>query len=199
MKLIDTLGMLCPAPLICTKKGLQEAASGETIEIRTDNETACSNLLNYLAELKLTPEISREGNVQILRLVKPETIEEAVNPASFCSTPAGDYVVAIRGDVMGAGEEALGRILLRAFINSLKEVDRLPSAIILYNSGVKVALQCTDTAVSLQELEERGVSIIACGTCVDYYELKEQMAVGMISNMYKITKLLSEAGHVIYP
>ena len=104
-----------------------------------------------------------------------------------------------KSDVMGQGDSQLGQILLRAFVNSLKEAALLPKAILLYNSGIKIALTGTDTAASLQELEEKGVAIIACGTCVDYYEVKNQLAVGMISNMFTLTRYMSEAGHIVYP
>lgn len=100
---------------------------------------------------------------------------------------------------MGNGDDELGRILLRAFINSLREATRMPSSVVLYNAGVKLALEQTDTALTLRELEDRGVSILICGTCVDFYGVKERLSVGMISNMYKITLVLSEAGHIIYP
>ena len=72
----------------------------------------------------------------------------------------------------GPGRFPTGTNPLRAFVNSLKEAALLPKAILLYNSGIKIALTGTDTAASLQELEEKGVAIIACGTCVDYYEVK---------------------------
>jgi selenium metabolism protein YedF len=199
MKTIDTRGHLCPAPLIMAKKGIQEAAAGEEIEILTDNDTACQNLENYLTELKLNPQLTTEGSVHKFRITAPTTSIEAISAESFCATPANDYVVAIKSDAMGMGDDDLGHILMRAFINSLNAADKLPTAILLYNSGVKVALKETDTALSLQELEDKGVAIISCGTCVEYYGVKETLAVGMISNMYTITKYLSEAGHVVYP
>jgi len=199
MKTIDTKGQLCPAPLILAKKGIQEATAGEEIEILTDNDTAFQNLKSYLTELKITPQISEEGKVHILTVIRPETLTSTLSEESFCPTPGSNYVVAIKSDAMGIGDDDLGHILMRAFINSLKEADKLPTAILLYNSGVKIALKGTDTALSLQELEEKGTAIIACGTCVEYYEIKESLAVGMISNMYTITKYMSEAGHVVYP
>lgn len=200
MKQINTLGKLCPAPLILTKKGITEAAEGEVIEVITDNETAFQNLMSYLAELKITPSHKQEGTLYTITFEKPATVNEAVDAAAYCNSPQSKaYVVAIKGNTMGTGDDELGKILLRAFINSLKEVDTLPEAIVLYNSGVMVALKGTDTAASLQELEEKGVSIIACGTCLDYYDVKNQLAVGMIGNMYKITSLLANTGHVIYP
>lgn len=199
MKTIDTRGHLCPAPLIMAKKGISEATSGEEIEILTDNDTACQNLENYLTELKLNPQIRTEGDVHIFSITTPESVASSPSPESFCATPANDYVVAIKSDTMGIGDDDLGHLLMRAFINSLNAADKLPTAILLYNSGVKVALRDTDTALSLQELEDKGVAIIACGTCVEYFGVKESLAVGMISNMYTITKYLSEAGHVVYP
>ena len=199
MKQIDTRGQLCPAPLILAKKGIEQAVAGEEIEILTDNDTALCNLKDYLAELKLIPQQRSEGNVHVLTVTKPEVLSESPAAETFCHTPASNYVVVIKSDTMGEGETELGQILLRAFINSLKEADKLPSAILLYNKGVKVALKGTDTALSLQALEEKGIVIIACGTCLDYYEVKDKLAVGMISNMYTLTRYMSEAGHIVYP
>lgn len=199
MKQIDTKGKLCPAPLILAKKGLQEAQPGETVEILTDNDTACSNLLSYLSELGLTSEIKEEGAVRILRVVKPESLSAGPDTASYCAVPAGNYAVVIKSETMGDGDDELGRILLRAFINSLKDADKLPASIVLYNAGIHLALEGTDTAATLRELEDKGVTILACGTCMDFYGVKHRLSVGIISNMYKITKVLSEAGHVIYP
>ncbi|OIP83486.1 MAG: hypothetical protein AUK44_05140 [Porphyromonadaceae bacterium CG2_30_38_12] len=200
MTLIDTKGQLCPAPLILAKKGIQEAAQGEEIEILTDNETSFHNLKNYLKELKLTPTITKQENVHILKLYKTDTLVDELNPASFCETPIKPtYVVAIKSEFMGTGDDEIGHLLMEAFLDSLLESDKLPSAILLYNSGVKIALKETVTARSLQELENIGVPIYACGKCLEYYNVKEMIAVGMISNMFSITKLLTEAGHVIYP
>ncbi len=197
--IIDTKGKLCPAPLIMTKKGIGTATPGEIIEVITDNATSYGNLINYLAELKITPETQKEGDVYTLTFTKTGN-ERLTEPAEhYCSTSSPDYVVAIKSDKMGIGDDELGAILLRAFINTLPEAEHLPSAILLYNSGVKIALKGTDTAASLQKLEEKGITIVACGTCLDFFNVKEQLAVGMVGNMYKIVQLLSQAGHVVYP
>lgn len=198
---IDTKGKLCPAPLIMVKKELKQAAPGETIAIVTDNDTACSNLIGYLAEMQLTPEIVRSEGFTTLTIVTPEQIGELATAECNIAAPShgADYAVVVKSLTMGDGDPELGRMLLRAFINSLTEADRLPSTIVLYNDGVRIALEGSDTAATLQELEQRGVSVLVCGTCVDFYGLKQSIAVGMISNMYKITKVLSSVGHVIYP
>lgn len=200
MKTIDTRGLLCPAPLIHTKKAIKEAQGGEILEVLLDNETACQNVSSYLKELGINTDIVLNENIQHIRFTVPDQVNEAVNAESFCKAPANNnYVVVLKSELMGEGDPQLGTLLMRAFINSLKETDLLPSSIILYNSGVKLAIDGSDTAASLAEMENKGVTIICCGTCVDFYELKPVIKIGTISNMFRITQLTSEAGHVVYP
>lgn len=200
MKIIDTRGKACPAPLIMTKKAIKEASTGDKLEILSDNDTATCNLRDYLNELKVSFSETKDNNISTITVTVPEETDSNVSAESFCrTTSSGDYAVVIKSDKMGTGDDELGAILLRAFINSLAESEKLPTSIILYNSGVKTALKNTDTALSLQKLEERGVTIIACGTCLEFFNVKERLAVGVISNMYKITELVSSAGHVVYP
>lgn len=200
MKIIDTKGKLCPEPLIMTKNALQQSSAGEPIQIITDNDTACTNLAAYLSELKVPVQLSSAGSVHTFNFVVPESLSDIPDAEAYCSpAPERGYVVAIKSENMGMGDDSLGKILMRAFVNSLLAADRLPTAILLYNSGVKIAVTGTDTADTLAQLEEKGIAIFACGTCVDYYEIKNKLAAGMISNMYTMTKYLSEAGHVVYP
>lgn len=200
MKTIDTRGLLCPAPLIHTKKAIKEAQGGEILEVLLDNETACQNVSSYLKELGINTDVVLNENIQHIRFTVPDQVDETVNAESFCKTPANNnYVVVLKSELMGEGDPQLGTLLMRSFINSLKETDQLPSSIILYNSGVKLAIDGSDTAASLAEMENKGVTIICCGTCVDFYELKPVIKIGTISNMFRITQLTSEAGHVVYP
>lgn len=198
MKTIDTRGKLCPQPLIMARKAIREAKPGEWLCILSDNETACSNLSDYLHEMKLTFVSETENNITSLRFQLPEVVLDEI-PASIACTPASGYAIVIKSEQMGNGDEDLGNLLMRAFINSLLETEKLPVCMIFYNSGVKLALKDTDTAQSLRQLEDRGVRIMACGTCLDFYGVKEQLAVGQVSNMYKITDALAKAGHIIYP
>lgn len=198
MKTIDTCGQLCPAPLILTKRGLTEAAEGEDILVLTDNETALGNLRAYLKELHIQPAYSREGNCHRLSFAKPAADTETVDAARFCS-PGNDYAVVLKGETMGSGDPALGTLLMKAFLNALPEAERLPSTVLLYNAGVRLALEGADTAAALRKLEDLGVTVMSCGTCLDYYGVKDRLAVGTVGNMYKITEVLSGAGHVVYP
>ena len=199
---IDTRGHLCPTPLIMAKKAIAAAQAGEELLILSDNTTSCQNLMQYLTDLGAMPCQTNQGNEFHITLKVPEEKHASVSAQTYCTTPASDqktYVVVIKSDKMGHGDDGLGSILIRAFVNSLKDADRLPTHIILYNTGVKLALKATDTGESLTALHQLGVEIIVCGTCADYFSIKEQLAVGTISNMYQITKITAEAGHVVYP
>ncbi len=204
MKVIDTRGKLCPLPLIMLKKAVDGTPVGEEIAVMTDNETAKGNLRDYIRELGATATEQEEDGYTTLTFRVTMHIEEPA-PAT-CPTvtaPAtakGDYVIVARSNKMGRGEDELGSILMRAFVNAIGELDRLPSHIILYNSGVLLAVEGSDTADTLAALnEQHGIPIIVCGTCADYFEVKERLRVGTISNMYRIMQLQAEADHVLYP
>ena len=99
---------------------------------------------------------------------------------------------------MGDGDDELGALLIRGYFNALKAMDDLPAHIILFNGGVWLTLKDSDTAEALGELEDRGVSIIVCGTCVDYYQIKDKIGVGRISNMYQIAGIMAGADRLVY-
>jgi selenium metabolism protein YedF len=100
---------------------------------------------------------------------------------------------------MGKGPEELGEILIKAFINSIKEVSPLPGAIVLYNSGIFLAIEGSPVIEALTEMETLGVKVLVCGTCLNYFGKKDQLRTGTISNMYSILETLSSAGHVVVP
>ncbi len=203
MKTLDVRGKLCPEPLIITKRAIKGADKDELFEVILDNDIATCNLEALLQEMGITFRREDNGNTSTLLFglngVLPNSTESSNEELCNIPTPkTGGYVTVIVSEGMGSTDE-LGTILMRGFINSLIEQDVLPQTIILYNSGVKVAIKGSDTANSLNELSDAGVDIILCGVCVDYFELREQIAVGRISNMLEITSTTRKASHIIYP
>jgi intracellular sulfur oxidation DsrE/DsrF family protein len=81
----------------------------------------------------------------------------------------------------------------------LLDLDPKPSRLILVNSGVQLAAENSKALESLQSLSEKGVEVVCCGTCVDFYELKGKMKVGVVSNMYDIIQSMVDADRVIKP
>lgn len=200
MKTLDTKGLRCPQPLIMLKDALLDLKEGEEIRVEIDNNTSVKNLLSYLRDQGEEPAVTTKGNVHTLVARKPEKELSATDPAIYCTTDLPtNYVVCIKSELMGEGDPELGRILMDTFVNNLKLQDQLPSHVVLYNGGVKLAMKQSGVCSALTELEELGTRVMLCGTCVDHYGLQMDIGVGMISNMVVITETLASAGHVITP
>ena len=200
MKTLDTKGLKCPQPLIMLKEALLDLKMGEEISVETDNETSLKNLLSYLKDQGVEPKVSSAGNVHTLVAIKPEKDLAASNPAIYCTTDFPiSYVVCIKGELMGDGDPELGKLLMETFVDNLKLQEQLPTHVVLYNGGVKLAMKESPVCNSLTELEELGTRIMLCGTCIEHYGLQFDIGVGMISNMVVITETLAEAGHVVTP
>jgi selenium metabolism protein YedF len=111
-------------------------------------------------------------------------------------SPEG-IVVFIRANSIGRGDDELGLNLMMNFLHQLSKIGPAPGAIILMNSGVKLAVEGSEFLDELKELEGKGVRILACGTCLDFFKIKEKRKVGAVSNMVEITKTLLDASKVI--
>ncbi len=117
----------------------------------------------------------------------------AEDPALYCESGVvlNDYVVCVKSDLMGEGDPDLGKLLMETFLDNLKLQEHLPTHVVLYNAGVKLAMKDSPVCASLSELEELGCRIMLCGTCIDHYGLQYEIGVGMISNMVIITETLA--------
>jgi tRNA 2-thiouridine synthesizing protein A len=106
-------------------------------------------------------------------------------------------VLLLAADAFGRGAEELGRLVMRSFLHTLSEVSPRPERIILVNSGVRLVIEDSEVLDDLRLLEEQGTEILACGTCLGYYEIQDKVAVGQISNMYEIASILLGAGKIV--
>jgi len=200
MKSLDTKGLKCPQPLIMLKEALLEMKEGEKIKVEIDNSTSLQNLQSYLRDQGVEPEISTAGKVYTLVALKPQKDLTGSDPAIYCTTDLPtNYVVCIKSELMGEGDTELGKILIETFVDNLKLQEKLPTHVVLYNGGVKLAMKQSPVCNSLTELEELGTRIMLCGTCIDHYGIQMDIGVGMISNMLVITETLASVGHVVYP
>ena len=173
-------------------------AESERVTTIVDNETAMTNVTRmaekdgYLAEVEEKEDgiflhLSRAGRLPLTEVVGVASAQGAEGP----------LVVLIPSDGVGRGDDELGRILLRSFLHTLHEVEPLPGTIVFLNAGVKLTADDSLVLEDLQALEGRGVEILACGTCLGHFGLKERIAVGQISNMYSIAETLLGAGKVV--
>lgn len=201
MKTIDTKGFLCPQPLIMLKEGLLDLEAGESVKVECDNDTSLKNLLSFLRDQGVEPKVSSSGKVFTLVTRVPEKELKDTDAAAYCNGDGSgkDYVVCIKSELMGSGDPDLGKLLMETFVENLKLQEQLPTHVVLYNGGVKLAMKQSPVCTALCELEELGTRIMLCGTCINHYGLQTDIGVGMISNMLVITETLASAGHVLTP
>jgi selenium metabolism protein YedF len=186
MKEIDAKGLACPKPVVLAKKAIN---SNQEVLVIVDNQTAVSNLTKLGNKMGAEVSVVEESETEFrVMFKKSKSSNNKNNEADAENNGAKIYL--IPSDTMGDGERELGQILIKGFISTIKELDPLPKRIIFLNSGVKLATK-EDIIFYLKELEDKGVEILLCGTCVDYYELQEEVEVGEISNMFEIADNLN--------
>lgn len=193
-RVLDARGLPCPQPIILVRKALAEGGF-DTLEITVDDPASRENLLKFAAYAKcLVEEVKTEGGLTRIRLAPQgtpaATPSEALAPAPDRAAGWGG-VVLLTADGIGQGDQDLARLLMRGFVYALTESERPAQRVILMNSGVKLAVAGSESLGHLKKLEERGVEVLACGTCLEFYGLTEALAVGGITNMYEI------AGHLL--
>jgi len=181
------------------KKAMEGMSAGERLRVLIDNETARDNLMRFLRDNGMTPLLSSEGGVYTIAVEKVLDAAPLGDTEAYCAPdrPQAGPVIVLNHNGMGSGSEELGRVLLQACIFTLKDISPHPSVILCYNAGVLVAAEGAPTVPALADLVSRGVTLLLCGTCVDYYELKGKIAVGTISNMYEILQRVSTSERVI--
>ena len=191
---IDARGELCPKPVIMTKKELDNLVEG-TITTIVDNEVAKENLSKLANSMGLTYTIDKthENEFYIhINKVESNVDEIQVEPQEISK----QITLAIGSNVMGKGEEELGKILMKSFIYTVKETAPYPANIVFYNSGVYLTCEGSPVLDDLEALIEDGVEIQSCGTCLDYYNLKDKLMVGGVSNMYSIYEKMKNANTI---
>ncbi len=206
-KSVDARGRACPQPVIMSRKVLAEGGLDE-IEIVVDNAPARENVVRFL---KFTgaaePRVASAGSVHtITAAVSADMVRKAAGaePAPSCddetesaASRSGGKTVFLPTDQIGRGDESLGKLLVKGFLYTLGELAVPPRVVVLMNAGVRLATEREDTIPHLKTLAAKGVDILVCGTCLDYYHLTEKLAVGRVSHMYEIAGRVLEAADVV--
>lgn len=205
--LVDARGKACPLPVIETRNALRE--HGAPVVTLVDNDIARQNVEKMARQMGLNAATQQEeGN---WRITLTAAAQQGFDPDSQevadlmenippCTVPAqGPTVVVLSADVMGTGDDTLGRALMKGFVYALTQLDEAPDTVLLYNGGAKLSVEGAETVADLQTLAEAGAEILTCGTCLNHYGLTEKLAVGSVTNMYVIAETLAKAGKVIRP
>jgi selenium metabolism protein YedF len=202
MKTVDAKGLKCPMPLILTKRALMEIDQDEMLEILIDNETSVKNVTRFLEEHGMETSLKNQDGIYRLTVSKTGIITEQTRTEEYCEIPredAGDYLISFQKSIQGEGSDEMGTRLIQLFINTLPDIDYKPGALIFLNSCIFLTLKDSPVLEPLKKLEDAGVKILVCGTCLDVFQKKDELAVGIVSNMYEIMTLMSKAPKVLYP
>lgn len=207
IKTIDVRNQPCPVPVIETKKTIEEAVNSGNknaeIVVLVSNYDQVMNVVRMVERAGWRVSDSKVGNHFEIKLqAKIETTEIKVQSQDLVcrTTPQiteNNRVIVIGSESMGRGSEKLGKVLIRAFLGVLKELDSKPETIVFINHGVKLVVQGSHVLNEVQELQDDGIEILVCGTCLDFLGIKDQLQAGVVSNMYDIATAMLKAGNAV--
>ncbi|MFL8674952.1 sulfurtransferase-like selenium metabolism protein YedF [Clostridioides sp. GD02404] len=194
---IDARGLACPKPVINTKKELDKIEEGIVVTT-VDNETAKENVLKLAKSLNCEANIVDEKeNFISIEIIKGQNILDKQDIVDKEECKLEDTCIFISSDKMGLGNDELGKVLIKGFIYTLTESKPYPKYVLLVNGGVTLSAENEETIENLKILENEGVEVLSCGTCLDYYNLKDKLQVGSVTNMYTIVETLKNASNTI--
>ena len=191
---IDNRGLTCPQPVIQTKKALNELTEGQYLVSIVDNEVAKENVLRFAKHAGCQVQIEEREGLFYLTLARVSNDSPTLQtpPPQVKELPLGQHILFLRSNLLGLGSEELGALLMRSLFYAVSQTpESLPAKIVLMNSGVLLAIENSPVLADLQSINQCGVEVIACGTCLDFYKVKDQLRVGRISNMYEIYEVLA--------
>jgi len=206
MKRIDVRQLACPGPVL-KLRDLLEAGERE-IALHVADELSRSNVTRFAASRGAEVEVTDGGEGSFVVAIRAggDAVEARPREEDLleCEVPeataaVGPRVVQITAATMGSGDDELGALLLRSFVKSQAELDPKPDAILFYNDGVKLCCEGSTLLDDLRGLEAAGVEIIACGTCLNFFGLGDQLRVGRVTDMLEIAERLAEAGSIVRP
>ena len=196
MNKIDARGLSCPAPVLETKAAV-ESRHPRHIEVLVDNEPARQNVVRFLESQGYRTNVDQEGDLFTVIGIGGGAAPEAT-PVETASGDAGKKImVMVAADRMGSGDDLLGAKLMINFIKTLKEMGDELWRLVFVNSGVKLTVDGAGTLEDLKGLEEGGLTLLVCGTCLDHFDLLEKKRVGQTTNMLDIVTAMQLADKVI--
>lgn len=172
MTLVDARGLGCPKPIILAEEALSKINEG-FITVLVDNEASVENLRRYAERFGYYCEAERENSYWKVKIVKGYTC--AIS--SEKEKTSKKLLLIIASDTIGK-DEKLGRVLMKAFFETMIAIGQSPDMIFLMNTAVKLSTIDEEFINLLKKLEEKGVEIFTCGTCLKYYNLEDQLKIG---------------------
>ena len=201
--IIDMFGKPCPMPLVAAKKELDGGA--RALQVRVDNDTAVKNLTRLAEKSGLSLEVRVIDGGFLVSFSESDSAlptqeaasSEVLAPRAAQQVQGSDFAVFIGADHVGEGSAELGESLMKMALYTLSQADELPTSLLFMNGGVKLVAQEGQAADHVREMADRGVEVLVCGTCLNFFELQDSLQVGEVSNMYDILGRMQAASRVL--
>lgn len=172
---IDARDQGCPKPVMMAEEALSKISEG-IIEVIVDNEGSADNLAWFAKNNAFFSETTCDGRDWRVKIVKGYACAptSATEKAQATEKP---LLLVVGTDTMGK-EEELGKMLMKAYFETMKTYKQAPHTIFFLNAGVKLTTTNADVYPILKEIEGMGVEIYSCGTCLKHYSLEDKLKVG---------------------
>jgi len=188
---IDCKGLQCPVPVVKTKKYFDSIESGESTII-VDNLVAKNNIVKLAEGSGYKSIVEEKEELYFIKITKEKCEEINVEIKE-----TKKFTLVVSTDKLGLGDDKLGEMLMKSYIFALSEADLIPNDLLFINGGVKLTIDDSPVLDSLNKLINRGTNILVCGTCLDFYNIKDKLSIGEITNMYTIVELMNNADNTI--
>ena len=200
-KSIDCRGLACPKPLLAVREYLQASPGVAAFEVVVDNDAARENVTRYCGTLGYKVVAEGEGKLWHLSATRtgnaaPVAEQQAALEAA-CPMPASRVCVVITSAEFGSGSAELGGKLMKTFLATLPEFGESLWRLVLLNGGVSLCAEGSHVLDELQKLHASGTTILACGTCLEYFGLLEKKVLGDTTNMMDVVTSMQLADKVI--
>ncbi len=196
---IDARGLTCPAPVLLVKDSVERTKEQE-IAVLVDNEASLENVSRFLSVKGYLVSDEREGQdfkITARRTGAAEIDEQPVHHPDKAEAAGCKILVVVTSDRIGRGDDVLGEKLMISYLKTLKELGSELWHLIFVNSGVKLTTTASPVLEDLQQYEEKGVVVLACGTCLEHFQLTGEKKVGGTTNMLDIVMAQQLADKVV--
>ena len=190
IRTVDARGLDCPQPVILTKR-VMDVNSGEEIVTLVNSQTALENVSKLASSQGYSFVIETQGAESRIHMTKQNAKQCSQN------APEKDVAILVKSPYFGQGDEELGEVLMKSFFYTLTEIEPELKNIIFMNGGVHLTTEGSPILEHLQFLEQKGVQVLSCGTCLDFFGKKDKLLVGQVTNMYTASEILFNAGKTL--
>lgn len=189
---LDAAGKACPIPVIMAKKELDNGT--QSLEIIVDGQTQIDNLERLGNTYGRPISTSPNGDKFLVSFADGDgKIPEAAN-----SFKDDSYTVFFNKAAVGSGDAELGLNLAKMAIYTLSESENIPTYVLFMNDGVKLTTGIEPQIIdNLNTLIEKGAKVLVCGTCLNFFGIKDDCKIGTVSNMFDILGAMQDVSKVI--